>query len=124
MNIQPSRFKEKYSFYERYAESKKVIEKYPDKIPIICEKSTNNKNNKSTPNIDKNKFLVPDDLLVSQFMFVIRKRLKLPDTSGIFLFINSSHIPKSSSLIRDLYREFKNEDGFLYITYSNENVFG
>lgn len=35
----------------RKAESDKIREKYPDRIPVICEKSTTSK----LPNIDKTK---------------------------------------------------------------------
>ena len=37
--------------------------------------------------IDKNKFLVPKDLTLGQFVYVIRKRMKLPPEKAIFVFI-------------------------------------
>lgn len=38
--------------------------------------------------IDKKKYLVPSDLTCGQFVYVIRKRLKLPAEKAIFLFVN------------------------------------
>ena len=55
-------FKSQYSFEDRFAESSHSLEKYPDRIPIICEK-VNGKNDLS--DIYKNKYLVPFDLTMS-----------------------------------------------------------
>lgn len=113
-------FKSKYTFEERFSETYKIIQKYPDKIPIICEK---NEKSQTTPNIDKIKYLVPSDLTIAQFIYVIRQRLHLPPGQAIFLFING-HIPPSSCVISEIYDIYKETDGFLYCVYSYENVFG
>lgn len=55
--------------------------------------------------------------------FVIRKRIKLPPESAMFLFIKDN-LPQKASLMSTVYEEEKDEDGFLYITYSGENTFG
>ncbi len=54
---------------------------------------------------------------------MIRNRIKLPPEKAIFLLMENT-IPSSSSIIGNLYLQFKDSDGFLYITYSGENVFG
>jgi GABA(A) receptor-associated protein len=54
---------------------------------------------------------------------VIRKRLKLPAEQAIFLFVNGV-IPPTAALMNTIYEEHKDEDGFLYISYSGENTFG
>ena len=56
-------------------------------------------------------------------MYVIRKRLRLASEKAIFLFV-SGNIPSSGSIMSVLYDNYKDEDGFLYISYSEENVFG
>jgi GABA(A) receptor-associated protein len=112
-------FKAKHSFDHRLSESIRIREKYPDRIPIICEKI----NRTDIPEIDKEKYLVPNDLTIGQFMYVIRKRIKLPAEAAIYLFVGGS-IPPTSSLISDVYESFKDSDGFLYVTYSKENTFG
>jgi GABA(A) receptor-associated protein len=116
------KFKSQYSFKERLEESMRIIAKYPDRIPIICEKSQDKKNT-DIPNIDKSKYLVPMDLTISQFLYVIRKRMKLPAEKAIFLFVGGT-IPPSSALMAEIYSHHADVDGFLYITYSGENVFG
>ena len=79
--------------------------------------------NSLIPEIDKRKFLVPNDISVAQFMWIIRKRIQLPSEKAIFLFVNKT-IPQSSSTMGQIYNNFKDEDGFLYISYSGENTFG
>lgn len=54
---------------------------------------------------------------------MIRKRLKLAAEQAIFLFVNGV-IPPTSDLLSAIFDEHKDEDGFLYITYSTENTFG
>ncbi len=113
-------FKDKFTFDERCQESAKVTVKYPDRIPIICEKNANSKN---TPDIDKTKYLVPCDLTMGQFIYVIRKRLSISSNYALYIFVNG-FIPPSSELLMTLYERERDEDGFLYMTYSFENTFG
>jgi GABA(A) receptor-associated protein len=115
-----SSFKKKYAFQDRCEESYKVLNKYIDRIPIICEKSSTQT---QLPDIDKHKYLVHKDLTLGQFMYVIRKRMNLKAEEAIFLFVSDT-IPPSSSIIRDIYNKHKDHDGFLYMQYSKENVFG
>jgi len=93
--------------------------KYPDRIPVIAEKSDKT----SIADIDKKKYLVPADLTVGQFIYVIRKRIKLSPDAAIFIFINNQ-IPPSAAQMSQVYKEHADEDGFLYVTYSGESTFG
>jgi len=116
-----SSFKNEFRFEDRLTEAKRVLSKYPDRIPIICERSST-----ATPDcpvIDKKKYLVPRTYTVGEFLFVIRKRLKLGPEKAIFLFVNGS-IPPTISLIGDIYQTYKDNDCYLYICYSQENTFG
>ena len=114
-------FKYDFSFIERRNEASRVLEKYPDRVPIICEKSRTA--SKDCPDIDKKKYLVPRDLTMGQFLYVVRKRMNIPAEKAIFLFVGNTIAP-STSLISDVYNYHVDKDGFLYITYSYENVFG
>ena len=113
-------FKDKYPLEKRKEEAEKIMNKYPGRIPVICERSglTN------VPLIDKNKYLVPRDLTLGQFIHVIRKRLKLSSAKAIFLFINNRTIPPTSMTLGAIYEEYRSSDDFLYITYCGENTFG
>ncbi len=114
-------FKNEFTFEQRKEESNRVLQKYQDRIPIICEK--NKQASKDCPDIDKKKYLVPRDLTMGQFLYVVRKRMNIPAEKAIFLFVGNTVAP-STSLISNVYNSHVDKDGFLYITYSYENVFG
>ena len=113
-------FKTKYDFETRKKESDKIKTKYPNRFPIIVNKAKKC----DLEDIERTKFLVPGDLTIGQFIFIIRKRIKLSETDSLFLFINNTTLPVSSSIISSVYDEHKEDDGFLYISYCSENVFG
>ena len=104
---------------KRKSEAERIRAKYPDRVPVLCEKADRS----DIPDIDKKKYLVPADLTVGQFHYVIRKRIKLAPEKALFLFCSNS-IPPNAALMSTVYEEQKDEDGFLYIQYSGESTFG
>ena len=98
----------------------------------------------------ESRYLVPADLTVGQFVYVIRKRIKLSPEKAIFIFVNNVLPPTgaaslacqcravaspaasqsetwpvfAAALMSSIYEDHKDEDGFLYVTYSGENTFG
>lgn len=104
---------------KRKAEATRITQRFNDRLPVICEKAENS----DIQEIDKRKYLVPGDLSVGQFVYVIRKRIKLPSEKAIFIFINDI-LPPTAALMSTIYEEHKDEDGFLYVLYSGENTFG
>lgn len=114
-----SQFKDEYPFEKRKEEAVRIRSKFPDRIPVICEKVEK----LDIMEIDKRKYLVPADLTVGQFVYVIRKRIQLPSEKAIFIFINDI-LPPTAALMSTIYNEHKDEDGFLYVLYSGENTFG
>lgn len=116
-----SSFTHRFSFAKRKLESHRVLTKYSDRIPVICEKAPGQP--PTLPQIDKEKYLVPTDLTIGQFMYVIRKRLHLPAEQALF-FLIGGEIPSQSELMTSQYDKKQNKDGFLYIQYLSENTFG
>lgn len=121
MNIFSNCYKRENSFAERLLETRRIMNKYQDRVPIICEKGKNA--GKECPNIDKKKYLVPQNLTIGQFIYVIRQRLRLDSEKALFIFINGK-IPTNTQTIIEIYEKEKDKDGFLYITYAQENTFG
>ena len=113
-------YKKNNSLEKRCKESENILKKYPNRIPVIVERS---EKCKEINEIDKNKFLVPNDLTMNQFIYVVRKRLKLSSEKALFVFINDKLMPNSRTLY-EIYQEEKEEDDFLYMKYASENTFG
>jgi len=115
-----SKFQKDHTFELRSIESAKILVKYPDRIPLIVEKIPNNT---ILPQISKTKFLVPADITITQFMYIVRKYLKLEPSVSIYLFCDGV-IPNASETISSTYINHKDPDGFLYLFYAGENTFG
>jgi len=112
------KFKQEYTFEQRTKQSRDLLQKYDDRIPvIICP------GNKNTPVADKYKYLVPNTLTIGEFVYIIRKRIKLGPEQAMFIFTNNILPPTASSLY-SIYQEHRDDDGFLYLVYSLENTFG
>ena len=98
---------------QRKSEADRIRERYPDRIPVICEKSKSSK----LPDIDKTKwvtpfprypnwfrynllieisyrYLVPNDLTAYHFNYIIRKRIKLPEKDSLYFFVNGRNLLK------------------------------
>ena len=113
-------YKTNRSFEARLTESRKIRDTFPGRIPVIIEKADRSG---EIPTVDKNKFLVPADLTLGQFIYVVRKRLAMPPEKALFLFVNNT-LPPTGALMRELYAQYADPDGFLYSTYGGENTFG
>lgn len=110
---------QKKSLIERYNESQRIQLKYPDRIPVIIERDKNSK----APPLLKSKYLVPKDITISQLIYAIRRQIKLDPQYALYFFI-SDNIPPTSASIQNMYNQYKETDGFLYIMYTLENTFG
>jgi GABA(A) receptor-associated protein len=105
---------------ERVKKSQVILEKYPDRVPLIIQPSMNDRD--AYP-IDKSKYITPRELTLMQLQQIIRKRIRFPAQNALYLFINNKIYP-ITSLIGTIYDENKDSDGFLYVTYCQESTFG
>jgi len=122
-------FRDNFSLTDRIAESKKILCKYPNHIPVIVECDDN------VPKLKKYKYLVPDDVPASQIIVSIRKNMNVDSATAIFIFADDIMICPSM-LMRSLYEQYltrksakvKNQDEmldrFFYIYVTFENTFG
>lgn len=107
-------------YLERLKKSQVILEKYPDRVPLIVQPS---KNDRDAYPIDKSKYITPRDLTMMQLQQIIRKRVRFPPEKALFMFVNNKIFP-ITSLVGAIYDENKDADGFLYVTYCQENTFG
>lgn len=99
----------------------KIRIKYPNKLPIFIIRS---KHDTILPSINNNKFLVNEELKVSDLIQLVRNRIELKPEQSLFFFIDNKIIPSTAENLGKLYSEYKNEDDLLIINYCGENVFG
>ena len=53
-----------------------------------------------------------------------RRRLHLTDTQSFYLIVNRRTMVSASMTLAEVYRSDKDSDGFLYITYASQEMFG
>ncbi|KAJ7063073.1 autophagy-like protein 8 precursor [Mycena amicta] len=122
-----SKFKDEHPS-KRKAEAERIRQKYPDRIPVslpratgspltVCRSSARRQIGRTSLPSTRRSILCPlsvpwatcspstdsvQDLTVGQFVYVIRKRIKLAPEKAIFIFVDEEH---------------KDEDNFLYNTF-------
>ena len=111
-------FRQRLTKEQRQHEFARVKNKLDNFIPIIVERGS-----EQSPLIDKEKFLVPTEVTFGQLSFVIRKRLKMFPSDALFLMVNKQ-LFTGTSTVGNVYDAHHDLDGFLYVTYTNENTFG
>jgi len=112
-------FSEKYSLDKRINEINKLLSRHPNRIPLLVAALDDKQ-----PRIKQEKFLIPGDFTLSQFMFIIKKYIEISSEEAIFLFTKENTIIPSSWEFSQIYDNYKSEDKFLYLFYSIENTFG
>lgn len=53
-----------------------------------------------------------------------RNRLQISACQSFYLLVNNRSMANLSKTLSDVYAEFHDEDGFLYITYASQEMFG
>jgi len=69
------------------------------------------------------RFLVPRDMSVGQFIYILSARLHLSPGKALFVFVNNT-LPQTAALMDSVYESYKDDDGFVYMCYSSEKTFG
>ena len=64
--------------------------------------------------LDEYRYLVPADLTVGQFVYVVRKRIKLSPEKAIFIFVKNI-LPPTAAMMSAIYEENKDEGGPLEV---------
>jgi len=115
----------------------KLKNKYPDRVPVIIEKSEH-------ITLKNYKYLLPKDIPISVFLSIIRTKMNITKNQAIFTFVNSAKQSYNSAkqsynsakqsynyilvpmneTIETIYTIHKSEDNFLYVKFGIENTFG
>lgn len=111
----------KFYIETRRNESKLILYNHPTKIPVVLEPFQAKPN---TLTIQHNKFLVPRMYTFHEFIQHVRRRLSMDKSQGLFLMVDGKVSPTPEQCMFKLYETYKNEDGFLYLTYSSHEVYG
>lgn len=100
-------------------------EKYPDKVPVIVSRD---KKSTNIQDIGTIKYLVQDNITVGQFVYLLRKKIKIDSIESIYLYAkykNKSIALNNTLEMITVFEKYKNvNDNKLYLIYAGENTFG
>ncbi|KAF8764858.1 Gamma-aminobutyric acid receptor-associated like protein [Argiope bruennichi] len=109
------KYKKRKSLESRKVESKEIFQLYPNSIPVVLEKAPNGR----VPTAQKEKYLVPRNLTVADFLLMVRKNVLLHDDSSLYLMAGRGKVLSPSWTMGEVFDKEKDEDGFLYLIYNS-----
>ena len=121
------KFKTAHSLETRKSKADFAKGKYPSRILIIVEAMDTDTRLKDNGSM---KFIVPEDFLVSDMMYEIRKKMNknpsntITNTDALFILVNGNIMPNMASPMSSIYDSYKDEDDILYLLLTCENTFG
>lgn len=124
----PLSFKKAHTLAERTEMANQLRIKYPSKVLVIVEPRGTD-----LPPPQRIKYLAEETMSVGQLLSTIRN-CSIPrqengnsDKSIYILISTGQHqgiVPNPTLLMVELYQKYKQEDGFVYVEYMLESVFG
>ncbi|OMJ80015.1 hypothetical protein SteCoe_19838 [Stentor coeruleus] len=102
------------SFEARREKSANLLSENPGKIPVVMLKGKNSK-----LELEKHLYLVSNQLTLAEFLYSIRKSIRIDKSEGFYLFV-SDRLPPLNLHMLQLYQRSSEDDGFLYITYTTQ----
>ncbi|XP_056328756.1 microtubule-associated proteins 1A/1B light chain 3C [Danio aesculapii] len=119
MEVMP--FKQRKCLATRKDEVCTIRSKFPNKLPVIVERYLREK---KLPLLDKSKFLVPNELTLGQFVSLLRSKIVLEASQALYLLVSGKNMSCLSASMGEVYSQFRDPDGFLYMTYASQDMFG
>ena len=114
-------YKQNNSLQSRKNQYRKILENHPDKVPVILERDKKCTINKTI----KTKYILSQEVTMAEFVNIIREKLDLKPDRALFFLVNGKHSVTMTDELGGIYQKYKDEeDGFLYMSYSEEIVYG
>ncbi|KAI1898671.1 hypothetical protein AGOR_G00074780 [Albula goreensis] len=114
-------FKQRKCLATRKNEVFSIRSKFPNKLPVIVERYIRERH---LPLLDKTKFLVPFELTMGQFLALLRSKIDLDPTQALYLLVSERSMSCMSASMGEVYSQYRDPDGFLYMTYASQDMFG
>ena len=67
---------------------------------------------------------MPKMFTIGEVLQTVRLKLNLRREQGLILMAGGKYVLKQGHILEDVYMKYKDEDGFLYLVYAEENIYG
>ena len=116
-----SSFKEKLSFQKRKEVCAAITAKHSTRIPVIVDRAVDSPN---LPVLGKQKYLTPQHFTMANFTNEVLNHLPVHEQTHICFYVGNGTRVMPAKLMLQVYDEYKDQDGFLYVTYGEHKAFG
>lgn len=119
---------QKIPMYQQSYETRKrkyimIKARFPDRIPVIVTRGSYD-----IPKINSCSFLVLESSTFSKLLISVMNEIKKNSEEdyivSITLLVNNKYSLPSNMTLSEIHEKYKSDDGFLYVTYIKESVFG
>jgi hypothetical protein len=93
----------------------------PPRVPVILEHARST--HRPRLELTSTEFMCPPGLPLSEFMLNVRRRDKLPADIAVFLMVKGV-LATPANTMGELYEYGRDEDGWMYIVWTEESAFG
>lgn len=109
-----------HPFEKRRKAADKILEQYTNRIPVRIDSKSKDLI------LDKYHYICPLDMSFGYLIYEIRGHIISPISAetGLYFLTDKGTIPPTGAKLVEIYQQYKDEDGFLYLTCCKENVFG
>ena len=116
-------FCKELSIKKRKKLNRLVMDKHPEKIPIILEYEETFPHELRTKQC---KYLVNNTFRVFEFTSILRTKISIGKSQGLLMYINGEKkiLIEQSKMLSSVYNDNASHDGFLYISLGIENIYG
>ena len=116
-----STFREKFTYSKRVELSERIRNRHYSKVPVIVDRAANTPN---LPLLEKQKYLTPQHFTMANFTNEILQQLPVQEQSHICFYVGNGVRAMPAMLMQQVYEQYKDTDGFLYVTYGEHKTFG
>ena len=80
---------------------------------------------------------MPRDFTMAELMNIIRNKLSEASltqsgnvtnydakSKGLIVLVDGKYVPKQADKLKDVHDKYRDDDGFLYLQYTEENMYG
>ncbi|XP_035770597.1 microtubule-associated proteins 1A/1B light chain 3C-like [Neolamprologus brichardi] len=127
-------FKLRKSLATRKREVAGIRAKFPNKVPVSARWGSRGPRCPTIVPTDcnvclsaclgVNKFLWEFPEKAAHQLHMLRTRVALLPSQAFYLLINNSGLASMSLTMAQVYKQYQDEDGFLYMTYASQEMFG